>query len=301
MSSQLQAYEWALAGMKFVAVLGPEENSSRERCRLQLCTLEKYLRDNPVIKEEHFARMQELATNLNQDKCIQQSQFAQKRCQETQTILQKKMDQLRALLVSRRPGSQSRSDQRSSRASLHDVDKSRLVRFDKDVDCEQNTGKSEFFRRSHSVNDPKQHRDSLYSNGSVDSGISVGDKTPTSPSSDGANETVKRRPVATIRPISELINNERRTQSLERLDEGYEENEQNETEVKKMPFSPVRRRDHVSRTARPHTTHLASRVDVPPSGDEEFRVSDEEGETQVSDGDSNDPRNSLFELRSVAR
>ena len=31
--------------------------------------------------------------------------------------------------------------------------------------------------------------------------------------------------------------------------------------------------------------HFASGVDVPPSGDEEFRVSDEEGEPQVSDGD----------------
>ena len=31
--------------------------------------------------------------------------------------------------------------------------------------------------------------------------------------------------------------------------------------------------------------NIASRVDVPPSGDEECRVLDEEGETQVSDGD----------------
>ena len=226
------------------------------------------MRENPVITDEHFDKMQNLATNLNQVKCIQQSDFAQKRCQETQSILQKKMDQLRAMLVSRRPTSaQGRPEQKARRTSLHDM--------------ELSGAKAELIRRVHNGNDPKQHRDSLYSNGSVDSGISVGDKTPTSP--DGSNEPVKRKPVATIRPISEIITSERRTMSLERLDEGYEENEQSavEKDIQKT-YSPVRRRANVSRKSRPSGTHLASRQDVPPTpGDEEFRVSDEEGEGQV--------------------
>ena len=244
--------------------------------------------------------MQELATNLNQGKCLQQSHFAHKRCQETQSLLQKKIDQLKAMLVGRRPGSSTRSDPRARsghRKSLGDIERTRLsVRFDKDPETGDSSSattssvKPEQFRRMHSNSDPKQHRDSLYSNGSVDSGISVGDKTPTSP--DGASDPTvarQRRPVATIRPISELINNERRTTSLERLDEGYEENEQTtEAELKKGAYSPVQmRRSKNLRRRAEGVGHLTSRTDVQPTDktaelDEEYRLSDDDADAQVS-------------------
>ncbi|XP_071510052.1 puratrophin-1-like [Diadema antillarum] len=281
-----KAYEWSLGGMKFVAMLGIEETSNRERCRIHLCTLEKYLRENPVVTEKEFARMLQLAKTLDKGKCIQQCEFAQRRCRETYGMIQKRMDQLRNILLNPRFGSQNATSDGSGvrmRRATSDISRRPLsnsqtkavqpMRIEEGVEQEKTMSESkvpqekvveevsvsqekvagtlnvaqEILRKGPKTTQTKHQRDSMHSNGSVDSGISVGDKAseriaaaagvaapsiasqPNSATDDGV--AVTRHPSRTpkaIQPISELEpipsqTEVKQTTSLERLDEGFEE------------------------------------------------------------------------------
>ncbi|XP_022092000.1 puratrophin-1-like isoform X3 [Acanthaster planci] len=247
-----KAYEWALDGMKFVAVLGHEKSNTREQCRIQLCTLEKYLRDNPPTAQDDFVEMCKLSKQLGKEQCIQQCDFAKRRCQETHGMMQDKMDKLHGMLRSPRSSSKlglEWGDRNRTERDETVYERSSSVTFDAagsltpqkgtqggGQDSEGPFSKAELLRKGSRSAPPKQHRDSLHSNGSVDSGISVGDKIldrgalPISPTSmDSPNEfSVRQRKMAAlIKPISEIVDTGKRTSSLEKLDEGYEEAETN--------------------------------------------------------------------------
>ena len=256
----IQAYEWSLGGMKFVAMLGIEETSNRERCRVHLCTLEKYLRENPVISDDDFNKMIKLARSLDKGKCVQQCEFAQRRCKETHSMIKKRMDQLKNML--RNPRYAMRNSYTEHGSSIQPLPKE-VVKGDSNVgsNVETNEKKDDalkektvtpanvaqemILRKGPKTTQAKHQRDSMHSNGSVDSGISLGDKvqerlaastavTVTPPQNSNASEegiVVLRHPARTaksIQPISELEpipskGEARRTTSLERLDEGFEE------------------------------------------------------------------------------
>ncbi|XP_038070447.1 puratrophin-1-like isoform X2 [Patiria miniata] len=245
-----KAYEWALDGMKFVAVLGHEKSNTREQCRIQLCTLEKYLRDNPPTTQDTFLEMCKLSKQLGKEQCIQQCDFAKRRCQETGDMIQEKIDKLHSVL---------RSPRGSFKLRMESVDRGRMSAQDRTLyersssatcegvgslghqlkpiqsgaqDSEGPISKVELLRKGSRSAPPKQHRDSLHSNGSVDSGISVGEKilergavpmSPTSADSPSDFSVRQRKMAALIKPISEIVD----TRSLEKLDEGYEEAETN--------------------------------------------------------------------------
>ncbi|XP_071785103.1 puratrophin-1-like isoform X4 [Asterias amurensis] len=255
-----KAYAWALDGMKFVALLGHEKSTTREQCRIHLCTLEKYLRDNPPTTQEAFAQMRSLSKQLGKEQCIQQCNFAHQRCQETNKMIQDKIDRLHSVLRGRRSllkyGSVSKGTEKKQNAlyqrsasaifdglssfGLQSTNRAGKNRLGGALDTDGAPGKQELLRKGSRTTPPKQHRDSLHSNGSVDSGISVGEKVlergslPLSPSSmDSPNEfSVRQRKMAAlIKPISEVVGRERETSSLEKLDEGYEEPEADASET----------------------------------------------------------------------
>ncbi|XP_041455647.1 puratrophin-1-like [Lytechinus variegatus] len=259
-----KAYEWSLGGMKFVAMLGIEETSNRERCRVHLCTLEKYLRENPVISDDDFKKMLELARTLDKGKCVQQGEFAQRRCKETHGMIQKRMEQLRNILrnprFAQRNSYTNGDTQVCIRRTPTDVIKRKSATDSPNTIPEEvikpvtaSNVAQEILRKGPKTTQTKHQRDSMHSNGSVDSGISVNEKATerlaaaaaagasagattgaqqNSTTEDGVVTLRHPRTCKTIEPIRELEpipaakNEVKRTTSLGRLDEGFEEREE---------------------------------------------------------------------------
>lgn len=73
--------------MKYVASMKSEHCNTVEGLDKLLRSLEVYLRDHPVMKEETFVSMLELAQKLNNEKLVEQCRVAKARCQETHKLL----------------------------------------------------------------------------------------------------------------------------------------------------------------------------------------------------------------------
>ncbi|KAJ8302596.1 hypothetical protein KUTeg_018992 [Tegillarca granosa] len=82
-----KTYEWALEAMKYVASMKMEHCGTPEGLEKLLRSLELYLRDHPVMKEETFISMIGLARKLQNDRLIEQCSLAKSRCEETQKLL----------------------------------------------------------------------------------------------------------------------------------------------------------------------------------------------------------------------
>ncbi|XP_066289442.1 pleckstrin homology domain-containing family G member 4B-like isoform X3 [Branchiostoma lanceolatum] len=90
-----KAYEWALEGMKFVALMNMEECHSLRGCDTLMHDLDTYLRDHPPIPQEKFDRMAALANKLDNQKCMEQCKFARTKCRETEQLVERKQAALR--------------------------------------------------------------------------------------------------------------------------------------------------------------------------------------------------------------
>ncbi|KAI8502037.1 Pleckstrin y domain containing, G (with RhoGef domain) member [Branchiostoma belcheri] len=90
-----KAYEWALEGMKFVALMNMEECHSLRGCDSLMHDLDTYLRDHPPIPQDKFDRMAALANKLDNQKCMEQCKFARTKCRETEQLVERKQAALR--------------------------------------------------------------------------------------------------------------------------------------------------------------------------------------------------------------
>nr|XP_022340568.1 pleckstrin homology domain-containing family G member 4B-like isoform X5 [Crassostrea virginica] len=82
-----KTYEWALDAMKYVASMKMEHCETLNGLDKLLRSLELYLRDHPVMKQETFTCMFDLAEKLHSDKLLEQCRVAKERCDETQKLL----------------------------------------------------------------------------------------------------------------------------------------------------------------------------------------------------------------------
>lgn len=88
----LQAYEWALEGMRQLASISMEDCSSREHCSAALKCMESYKEQHPEISEARFQEAKELACQLRSSNGLKQWQFAWSKCQETKQAFEMKME-----------------------------------------------------------------------------------------------------------------------------------------------------------------------------------------------------------------
>ncbi|XP_060080270.1 uncharacterized protein LOC132559667 [Ylistrum balloti] len=82
-----KTYEWALDAMKYVASMKMEHCSTVEGLDKLLRSLQVYLRDHPMMKEETFISMMDLAKKLRNEKLMEQCRVARARCEETHSLL----------------------------------------------------------------------------------------------------------------------------------------------------------------------------------------------------------------------
>ncbi|CAG0893196.1 unnamed protein product [Darwinula stevensoni] len=83
------AYEWAMETMKFAFRWQVEDQESGlEPIVTALSQLDSYLSEHPPITEETFSEMLSLAQKLESSKILEQVKIAEKRCQETQELLE---------------------------------------------------------------------------------------------------------------------------------------------------------------------------------------------------------------------
>ncbi|XP_033117221.1 puratrophin-1-like isoform X2 [Anneissia japonica] len=167
--------------MKFVAMLGIEDLNSCEKCIGQEKKIDDYLESHPPITEEQFERMRELSKRLRKQKCLQQCEFAEKRCGESNSLIHKKLLHLQEAkeklkLKENEKYALTRTQRQESTPN------EKMVRFTKNSEQSESSSSTnsdgELFRRTQikpSATPPK-HRDSFHSNVSEDSGISLGDK-----------------------------------------------------------------------------------------------------------------------------
>lgn len=73
--------------MKYVASMKMEHCETLNGLDKLLRSLELYLRDHPVMKQETFTCMFDLAEKLHSDKLLEQCRVAKERCDETQKLL----------------------------------------------------------------------------------------------------------------------------------------------------------------------------------------------------------------------
>ncbi|XP_033754593.1 puratrophin-1-like isoform X1 [Pecten maximus] len=90
-----KTYEWALDAMKYVASMKMEHCSTVEGLDKLLRSLQVYLRDHPMMKEETFVSMMDLAKKLRNEKLMEQCRVARARCEETHNLLMARQTTLR--------------------------------------------------------------------------------------------------------------------------------------------------------------------------------------------------------------
>ncbi|CAJ0932562.1 unnamed protein product, partial [Ranitomeya imitator] len=88
----LQAYEWALEGMRHLAAISLDDCNSPEFCLSALGSLEKYQVQHPVIGEKKFEEMRELVYELKSEKGVKHWKFAWSKCQEVRQVFEKKFE-----------------------------------------------------------------------------------------------------------------------------------------------------------------------------------------------------------------
>ncbi|XP_021379310.1 puratrophin-1-like isoform X1 [Mizuhopecten yessoensis] len=112
-----KTYEWALDAMKYVASMKMEHCSTIEGLDKLLRSLQVYLRDHPMMKEETFISMMDLAKKLRNEKLMEQCRVARARCEETHSLLTARQSTLREAkdrMVLETKTSPSKTDQRRS-------------------------------------------------------------------------------------------------------------------------------------------------------------------------------------------
>ncbi|XP_059211635.1 rho guanine nucleotide exchange factor 40 [Centropristis striata] len=109
-----QAYGWALAGMRQLAVVTMEDCSLPDRCQAVIGCLEEYQRQHPPIPDARFQEMKVAAGELRGERGLRQWSFAWSKCQETRRMLDRKME---AALRTRDSTHRQRSDSALSRSS----------------------------------------------------------------------------------------------------------------------------------------------------------------------------------------
>ncbi|KAM3920085.1 puratrophin-1-like isoform 2-T2 [Leptodactylus fuscus] len=87
-----KAYEWALDGMRQLGAISLDDCNSPELCLGALESLEKYQVEHPVIRENKFEEMRELAYELKSEKAVKHWKFAWSKCQEARQVFEKKLE-----------------------------------------------------------------------------------------------------------------------------------------------------------------------------------------------------------------
>ncbi|XP_040265555.1 rho guanine nucleotide exchange factor 40-like isoform X2 [Bufo bufo] len=87
-----KAYEWALDGMRHLGAISLDDCNSPELCVGAFESLEKYQLQHPMIGENKFEEMRELAYELKNEKGIKHWKFAWSKCQEAKQVFEKKLE-----------------------------------------------------------------------------------------------------------------------------------------------------------------------------------------------------------------
>ncbi|XP_071959000.1 puratrophin-1-like isoform X2 [Antedon mediterranea] len=249
-----KSYEWALGGMKFVAMLGIEEINSCDKCIGQEKKIDDYLEKHPPITEEQFEKMRELSKRLRKQKCLQQCEFAEKRCSESNSLIHKKLLHLQeAKEKLKLKENEKYALEKRTQRQQETIPAEKSVRFNRNEESEVNSGNSsdgELFRRTQikPTTTPPKHRDSFHSNVSEDSGISIGDKNidrTLNITQERNDESINKTAIETQSPSmsGQTIEEEKvETTSDVKVDEGYvEKDTEEEVEETKSDSSRSRK------------------------------------------------------------
>lgn len=110
----LQAYGWALEGMRHLAGITMEDCTLPEKCQAVIGCLEEYRQQHPPIPEARFQEMKVVAGELRGERGLRQWSFAWSKCQETSRVFNRKME---TALKTRDSTHRQRSDSSVSRGS----------------------------------------------------------------------------------------------------------------------------------------------------------------------------------------
>lgn len=110
----LQAYGWALEGMRHLAGISMEECTLPDKCQAVIGCLEEYRRQHPPIPDTCFQEMKVAAGELRGERGLCQWSFAWSKCQETKKVFDRKMEEA---LRTRDSAHRQRSDSALSRSS----------------------------------------------------------------------------------------------------------------------------------------------------------------------------------------
>lgn len=110
----LQAYGWALEGMRHLAGISMEECMLPDKCQAVIGCLEEYRCQHPPIPDARFQEMKAAAGELRGERGLRQWSFAWSKCQETKKVFDRKME---TALRTRDSAHRQRSDSALSRSS----------------------------------------------------------------------------------------------------------------------------------------------------------------------------------------
>lgn len=110
----LQAYGWALEGMRHLAGITMEECTLPDKCQAVIGCLEEYCRQHPPIPDTYFQEMKVEAGELRGERGLLQWSFAWSKCQETKKVFDRKME---VALRTRDSAHMQRSDSSLNRSS----------------------------------------------------------------------------------------------------------------------------------------------------------------------------------------
>lgn len=88
----VQAYGWALEGLRHLASISMEHCTQPDRCQAAIASLEEYRQLHPPIPDSRFQEMKAEAAELQGDRGLRQWNFAWSKCQETKKVFDRKME-----------------------------------------------------------------------------------------------------------------------------------------------------------------------------------------------------------------
>ncbi|XP_067142628.1 uncharacterized protein [Centruroides vittatus] len=89
-----KTYEWALETMRFVSHMTMDNLTNPEVLNELIKHLQDYMDDHPVIPEETFQEMTDIALKLENERLVDQCKTAHTRCQETVELIQTRLTTL---------------------------------------------------------------------------------------------------------------------------------------------------------------------------------------------------------------
>lgn len=89
-----KTYEWALETMRFVSHMTMDNLTNSEVLNELIKHLQDYMDDHPVIPEETFQEMTDIALKLENERLVDQCKIAHTRCQETVELIQTRLTTL---------------------------------------------------------------------------------------------------------------------------------------------------------------------------------------------------------------